>query len=169
MSDEQQYPEADERNQPPWPPAPGQPDEREALNPYANLPARTWPGGPPPTVEADRAPATQVSAVRPAARRMPRAQVLSLARQWKWRIAIGSVLSFGLLTGLAAAHSASLTTSAGTSGGDGASGANGVTTQPSKHNDDDEHDGGFFGQPGNTGSISPSGTSAPPVTGSHAS
>jgi hypothetical protein len=99
---------------------------------------------------------------------MPRAQVLSLARQWKWRIAIGSVLSFGLLTGLAAAHSASLTTSAGTSGGDGASGANGVTTQPSKH-DDDEHDGGFFGQPGNTGSISPSGTSAPPVTGSHAS
>ena len=173
MPDDQQHIWADEPDAPTEQSAPWRPDEPVAdetimESPYAQLPARTWPGWPPPIVEADAVPYGVDSPYAGlAAQRMPRVQAVDLARQWKRRIAIGSVLTFGLLAGLAAAHTVNATTSTGTTGSDGASGAGGAATQPAAPSNPGT--GGFFGQPGDNGGISPNGSSAPPVTSSQAS
>jgi hypothetical protein len=163
MSDDQHPTWGNAPDAPRW-----QPDEMLAEFPPAQPPAPTWPGWPPPVVEADAAPYTDYAPYAELSQpRMPRVQAVALARQWKRRIAIGSVLTFGLLAALAAAHTSSATTSANSPSGDGANGSGGATTQPAAPID--PRSGGFFGQPGIGSGISPSGSSAPPVAGSHAS
>jgi hypothetical protein len=95
--------------------------------------------------------------------KMPKARVLALANALKRTLAVASIISFGMFSGLVAMHQVSTTTTQSTQSTSGSSNIS------SKQNSSSQNSNNFFNQQGGntsgTNSSTSSSTSSTPVTG----
>ena len=116
---------------------------------------------PPPT---SRAPAQAAKRTTP---RMSKAEALAFADRCKIWLVAGSILTFGVLTGLVAGHVIGSATSNANSPTGPAPSSNQTSPAPDSSNPSPSSNGGFFQQGGSN--FGNGNTSQPPVSGSHTS